>query len=205
MSLSPPVSIAGEGILDVAVLGKLVLECGGAIVKPFAAGGKGPLIRGLTGFNHAAQHGLWISVIDLDASTECAAAYARSILPRPSRMMCFRVAVREIESWLLADRQNIAEFLSVSLNRVPERPEELLDPKATLFDIARRSRDHSIRSGIPPAPNMTARAGPRYVPLMSNFVADRWDHVAAASRSDSLRRAVVRLEQLIDDAREAGS
>jgi hypothetical protein len=31
-------------------------------------------------------------------------------LPQPAQLMCFRVAVRELESWLLADAEALAAF-----------------------------------------------------------------------------------------------
>lgn len=54
--------------------------------------------------------------------------------------MCFRIAVREVEAWLLADAEQAAGFLAVPLARIPAEPETLPDPKATLIALAGRSR-----------------------------------------------------------------
>jgi hypothetical protein len=48
-----------------------------------------------------------------------------------------RVAVREVESWVLADRRRIANFLSAPLNSIPMDPEQLDDPKMALLTLAR--------------------------------------------------------------------
>ncbi|WP_158550023.1 DUF4276 family protein [Runella aurantiaca] len=45
------------------------------------------------------------------------------------------VAVREVEAWLLADRQNMADFLEVDYEL--EFPEKLSDPKNEMLELAR--------------------------------------------------------------------
>lgn len=49
----------------------------------------------------------------------------------PPRLL-FRIAVREVEAWLLADREGIAEFLHIAVSKVPHAPEAEDDPKRTL-------------------------------------------------------------------------
>ncbi len=61
-------------------------------------------------------------------------------MPDPAPYMCFRVAVREVEAWLLADREQIARFLSIARSRVPQSPETLDNPKQRLVELARHSR-----------------------------------------------------------------
>jgi hypothetical protein len=95
--------------------------------------------------------------------------------------MAFRVAVHEVEAWLLADRANLARFLSVSRDILPRTVDEIRDPKATLVQIARRSRSRTIREGVPPRASSGRAIGPLYVTELSRFVQNRWDIDAAAS------------------------
>src|ERR1035441_9429449 len=61
-------------------------------------------------------------------------------LPAPSRLMRLRVAVRELESWLLADSERIAKFLGVAVAEIPADPDSVPDPKRLMVQLARSSR-----------------------------------------------------------------
>ena len=50
-------------------------------------------------------------------------------MPDPSALMCFRIAVRELEAWLLADWDTLAEYLMVSRDLFTVRPKDLENPK----------------------------------------------------------------------------
>jgi hypothetical protein len=50
--------------------------------------------------------------------------------------MC-RFAVNELESWLLADREGLANFLGIAVSRMPICPEREEFPKKTLVNISR--------------------------------------------------------------------
>jgi hypothetical protein len=104
--------------------------------------------------------------------------------------------VREVESWLLADRRGIAAFLGVSEALVPREPEALLDPKETLVNLARRSRRSKIRELMLPPQGSSHPIGPGYSLALEEFARGRWDVAAAAERADSLRRCLVRLGEL---------
>ena len=52
--------------------------------------------------------------------------------------LILRVAVREVEAWLLADAGNLAKFLGIDEARIPAIPEEIRDPKAMLVELARQ-------------------------------------------------------------------
>ncbi|HEY7320113.1 MAG TPA: hypothetical protein VIE89_21300, partial [Candidatus Binatia bacterium] len=57
-------------------------------------------------------------------------------VPERAQNMCFRVAVREVEAWLLADRERISRFLSVPLSRIPTNPEGERDAKEVMVSLA---------------------------------------------------------------------
>jgi hypothetical protein len=101
----------------------------------------------------------------------------------------FRVAVREVESWLLADREGFAQFLGISTVLVPAEPDQVDDPKQTLINLARRSRRSVPRQSIVPRPGSTATQGPDYNGCLGDFVRDHWNSNSAKDRSPSLNRA----------------
>jgi hypothetical protein len=114
--------------------------------------------------------------------------------------MCFRVAVREVESWLLADKHRFSAFFSLPLAAVPDDPDALLDPKAALLTAIARSRRNSIRADMLPRHSSGRRVGPAYVSRLIEFTSDRergWRPDVAAERSESLARCLSRLDALI--------
>lgn len=112
----------------------------------------------------------------------------------PDQLM-FRVAVRQIESWLLADREGLASFLTVSVQRLPGNPDDLTDAKRFLLQLASRA-PRQIRDELVADPDATAAQGLGYNALLSSFVRSRWNPSRAARRSDSLARARSRLTEL---------
>jgi len=113
--------------------------------------------------------------------------------------MYFRVAVRAVESWLLADAERLATFLGVPATSIPPDPDAESDPKRTLIGLAQRSRRSAIREDIVPRRGSGSRVGPGYAGRLIEFVLtaeDRWRPSAAVQRSDSLRRCVEALRAL---------
>jgi hypothetical protein len=134
-------------------------------------------------------------LVDLDDDFDCAPALRDEWLRDMNHRLCFRVAVREIETWLLADRINLARFLSVTADLIPIDPEKLTDPKATLVRAATRSRRRSIREDIPPRQSGGRPEGPAYTSQLQEFVRDHWDVEQAMTQSISLSRCVERIRQ----------
>ena len=113
-------------------------------------------------------------------------------VPKHNNLL-FRVAVREIEAWLLADSKGLAGYLAVKPGLVPKNPEALPDPKRNLVELARKSRRKQIREDIVPRIGSTAQIGPGYNACLSEFVQSVWDVESAANRAASLRRTLDRL------------
>lgn len=112
-----------------------------------------------------------------------------------SRFLCFRVAVREIESWLMADRTNFAAYLGVSEAKVPREIEKDNDPKARLFSIAKTARRDIREEIVRRSPTGLAQAL-GYNDVLSTYVDSNWNMDAAAQQSSSLRKAIDGLSRL---------
>lgn len=191
-----PIDLAVEDELSDAVLRRLIAE----VRQDFAIGathrknGFGYLKRTIPGWNKAAKGRPIMVLTDLDQH-KCPTAMLNDWLPdgrHPN--LLFRVAVREVEAWLLADRKGLAGFLRCSLGALPEDPESLADPKAALIDAAMRSRIRELRDDIVPRRGSTAKIGRGYNPALTLFVRELWDVAEAAGRAPSLARTIARLE-----------
>jgi len=114
------VRIAVEGNLDEAVAERLITLCGGQPGKVSPKQGRPYVLEHIGGYNEGARHGgTWFALVDLDLKPDCAPELVAEALPEPADGMCFRVAVREIEAWLLADRAGFAKWAGVSAGRIP--------------------------------------------------------------------------------------
>jgi hypothetical protein len=192
----PAVNYAVEGEIDAFVARRLLREAGLPPGEEHIARGKSGLDRRLPGFNQAARHSPWLVIRDLDRDASCAPSLLALLLPRPSPGLVLRIAVPEVESWLLADRQRIAGFLGVPVAAIPDDPDGLASPKETVIALARRSRRRQIAQGLVPDPRAGRRVGPLYAALTCGFVERTWSPADAAGGSGSLRRALLSLARL---------
>jgi len=195
---------AVEGPTDEAVVRRLVHYVGGAVLGPvYGKQGKPTLLKALPGYNNAARyHTSWFVLVDLDQDADCAPPVLDQWLSDPAPGMCFRIAVRAMEAWLLADRERIARFLSVPVSHIPDDPEGLADPKRAIVDLAVRSRRRAIREDMVPRPGSGRSVGPAYTSNIIEFIHTSWRPEVAMTRADSLQRSVVRLKQAIDELSE---
>jgi len=152
-----------EGLTDEIVLRRVVESCGAALGSVYGKNGKDSLRRQLHHYNQAANFLPWIVLIDLDQDADCAPAARAIWLTAPAPKMHFRIAVRAVENWLLADRETLAAFLSISEAHIPAEPESLNNPKATLVNLARRSRRRILREEMTPRPGSGRSVGPVYI------------------------------------------
>ncbi len=188
--------IAVEGISDEGAVRSILREFGLTVSLVQGKGGKSALLKKLPSYNQAAKFMPWFVLVDLDRVDGCVVASAREWLPVPADLMVFRVAVAELESWLLADRDAIADFLGVSVSRIPRNPDSLPDPKQEIINLARKSRRRDIREGLVPRPNSGTSVGPTYASDIREFGLRLWRPKVAADESPSLARCLQRVEQL---------
>jgi len=192
----PSVAIAVEGPSDAAVARRLLRDAGLEATVIYGQNGKGDLDRHLNGYNNAARYASWFVLRDLDHDADCAPDLVADLLPTPSRKMCFRVAVRATEAWLLADADAIADFLAVSRSLISADPESLADPKRYLVDISRKSRRREVRADMVPAAGTTAKQGPGYTGRIIEFSDSYWRPQIAKKKAASLAGCMARLRKI---------
>ena len=195
--MSPiPVNLAVEDQLSEAVLRRILsyLDRGFAVGTAYNRGGFGYLKRTVCGWNRAAAGIPFVLLTDLNSRYKCPPALIQDWLREPLHPnLILRVAVREVEAWLLSDPTNLSHFLGVSSAGFPEAVEQLSDPKAALIALATKSRKRVIRESIVPKPGSTARQGRDYNGCLVQFVERTWDIAASSDSCSSLRRTVERL------------
>ena len=106
-----------------------------------------------------------------------------------------RVAVREVESWLLADAEAFANLLKIKFTKIPSAPDTLDDPKRTLLELAKKA-PRAIREELIKAPGAVAAQGLGYNAVLGQFVRENWSAERAALRSPSLASARKRIVEL---------
>jgi hypothetical protein len=187
-----------EGDLDETVAMAVVTHAGGTVTHVFPKRGFGYIRKLLPDVNDAAKGQPILAMVDLmDTGFDCPVAARDAWLPNPEPRMLFRLVVREIESWLMADRTGLARFLGVEKDQVPRRPEEEEDPKRSLIRLAKKSPRSRLRRRLVPERSSTATEGPLYTPTLRRFVRDQWSIQRATPNAESLARCVRALERLI--------
>jgi hypothetical protein len=183
------VQLVVEGPSDIPVATKLVEDAGLEVATVLDMRGCEALDESLSGFNQAAKLSPWVVIRDLDLEASCAPEFLRRRSFRPSTWMSFRIAVRELESWLLADAEALAEFLFIAKTAVPSDPDLEQDPKRALVNLARQSTKKLIREGMTPKPGRAGMVGPLYQSMVIDFSVNHWSLSRAVRRSPSLRQA----------------
>ncbi|MCL5045778.1 MAG: DUF4276 family protein [Actinobacteria bacterium] len=204
MTCTIPVYAAVEGLVDEAVIRRIVESAGANLSRVHGKTGKQGLLKNMRGYDNAARLAPWIVIVDLDNDGECAPALLHRLVregrvPDPSHL-CVRVAVREVEAWLLADHEGLARFLSVAPSLMPVDPDSVGDPKRVMVDLARRSRKRAIREDMVPRPGSGRAQGRAYTSRLIEFVGtpgSGWRPDVGARRSDSLRRCIDAVRELV--------
>lgn len=195
--MSPiPINLAVEDALSEAVLRKVLGHStrGYAVGSAYGQRGISYLRKMIRPFNNAAKGTPFLVLVDLD-QVECAPALVAEWLTDSQHPnLLFRVAVREVESWVLADTAGFATFLGISKRLVPSDTDGLVDPKQFLIRLAKSSPRRDLKRDIVPPPASTRTIGPNYNGRLVRFVNSSWDCSAARSHSPSLDRLVRSLE-----------
>lgn len=113
----------------------------------------------------------------------------------PPDNFVMRVAVREVEAWLLADHEAMRALLGLR-GRLPSEPDGLPDPKATLLHLAARYASRDVRADLVQQNGAMASQGIGYNARLVHLVQTHWQPARASECSPSLRRARLRLQEL---------
>lgn len=191
------VILAVEDILSEAISIKILNHFDIDIITILRGDGKGYLQRRAPELNRSAI-GIDIFLLtDLDSPKDCPLNLIGSWVKGPiNPRFLFRVAVMEVESWLLADRASVARFLSIPVNRIPHNTDSILKPKEFLVSLARKSKKTRLRDELIPNPGASIPVGSGYNSRLREFIREQWNIQSAASISPSLRRTLDRLSQV---------
>jgi hypothetical protein len=195
------VYLATEDALSEAVLRKIIAKFGRSVKagQCFRKEGFGYLEKSISAFNHASEHIPFFVLRDLDDAScppELIGSWLGPLNRHPNLLI--HIAVRQVESWMLAHREAFADHFSVPKDTLPRSPDELDDAKRFLIELIRRkSKRRSLRDDIAPSLNSTAKQGRNYNAPLCSFANDIWDPQRAMSNSPSLSRAVRQIEKFV--------
>jgi hypothetical protein len=186
-----------EGVLDEAMAARLIEAAGHTHGFCYGKKGSAYIKAKIAKYNQSATSIRYLVLVDfMDTRLPCPGHVSRIWIPNRKPNLIFRVVVREIESWVMADSKNFAEFLHIAQSKVPQNPEQLSDPKQTLINLARSSRRKQIRESLVPETNSTAKIGKLYNSEISQFIANQWDLTKALRNAPSLEKCYQRLQAI---------
>ncbi|WP_156000803.1 hypothetical protein [Thioalkalivibrio sp. ALJT] len=191
---------ATEDALSSAVAGRLVKDFGGdrfVVTELANTGGSGWLKKRFPEFIGLSNRCPVLVLTDLDRKP-CAPAFAREWFRgviQPDGLV-FRIVVREIEAWVMADRRGFSEFSGVPESMVPRHTEGLDDPKQAMLNLIFRYSPGWMKREIVVDHGSGPKQGLGYNALMCRFVREGWNPQAAAMESQSLERTRQRISEL---------
>lgn len=109
--------------------------------------------------------------------------------------LIFRIAEKEIESWIMADRDAFSEFIGIHRDNFVRNPDSLEDPKQHLLNVIRKKGRKKWQKEMLPQ-GKTAAIGPKYNEKLCEFVDQHWDPARAAERSPSLLKAIQAFQRI---------
>ena len=159
------------------------------VVACYGRRGREYLRKMMNAFNSASRNFPHLVLTDLD-SVDCPMMLINEWLPYPKNSkLIFRIAVREVEAWVMADRRAFADFLGIKVHLVPEQLDQVEDPKKLLFELTRKSRNRELKESILPLSGGISKVGPDYNGQLGFFVKEFWRVNLAIGHSLSLERA----------------
>ena len=194
-------AVVAEDKLTQAVLHKCIAEYlpSFQICRSEVKNGRGNVQRELAAYAKLANTIPVLVGVDLD-SDECAPLLLAqwNAFQLLSSTFLLRIAVREIEAWVLADRKRIVQFVGGESDDISKAPDSLDDPKRYFLDFARRVATEDLKRDLIPQnyDKKYPRIGPAYNIQMCDFVERRWRPHVAIKRSGSLARAIRQISEL---------
>lgn len=192
-----PVALATEDILSEAIGLRLLAELPTPVTPNLllCKGGFGYLRSGMNKWRQLAQHQTVLILTDLD-QVACPVELKAQWLgkkPLPANLM-FRIAVREIESWVLADHEAMRKLIGKK-GTLPPEPDTLPDPKQHLLKLAKLAA-RPVRQDLVKEAGAVASQGIGYNQRLTAWISSDWSPERASQRSPSLQRTRIRLHEL---------
>lgn len=159
--------------------------------------GIGYIRQRLSKLNQAARGMRIVVIADRDRPSNCPINMIRQWLGSERHPnLLIRLAEMEIEAWIMADGEQLSQFLGVSYARIPRSFDDIPDPKRELVRLAGFSRRRTVREGMCPASRSSAVVGPEYNSELERFVITNWRPEVASQSSPSLARAIEKIRAL---------
>lgn len=194
-----PIYLAVEDDLSEWVLRRILSDrpVDYAVGPVFKRGGFGYLKKKAPALNKLATSCPVLLLTDLD-DQPCPAGLLEEWLDQPrQRDFLLRVAVREVEAWLIASEEELGRFFGIRRRLSMEDPEMLGDPKAELLKVASSSPRRQVREAIVRrSRNGNLLQGPAYNSTLADFVMNHWNVEASQTRSRSLAKVLDALSGL---------
>jgi hypothetical protein len=120
-----------------------------------------------------------------------------------NKQYLFRIAYREAESWLMADRRGFSKWLGVKIDLIPES--QIIDKRKNIFELEFPYKPslYMMREIVPRSskkemienlsPKEGARKGPAYNSSIIPFIKNIWDIENASNNSYSLKKTIERI------------
>lgn len=161
--------------------------------------GFGSIKNNINSFNRASAKATYLVLVDLDKE-KCPSKIIRDWLTDSKNdNLLFRIAVKEVESWIVGDVKNFAKFLHLRESKLKTNVDTIKDPKKYIFNLVKESRIRQL-SGICPEGN--GRIGNDYNEKLVKFVNNAWNPRYAMKNSLSLKRTIDRLRVYSPDYSE---
>lgn len=146
-----------------------------------------------------------VSVFDTDG--DCVIELLRKYMSAESNIdyAAINFAIDEAEAWLMADREGMAEYFKISVDKIPDKKVAdteiscVIPYKTSLFilqEIAPLSRDLYIRDML--AVDKLGKKPATYNSVWGKYIDEIWDIEAACVNSVSLTRAVERIKRMLN-------
>ncbi len=192
-----PIAIATEDELSEAIALRLIAEVQTPhdVKHKLRKGGFGYLRSKMDSWRQMAQHQIVVVLTDLDRAN-CLVEFRDQWLGvgAPQNLL-LRIAVREVESWVLADHLAMRALIGTK-GVLPVAPDELLDPKQSLLRLA-KGAPRQVRDDLLKSIDGNLAQGLGYNARLTEWINSEWSPQRAAERSPSLARARLRLNEAI--------
>jgi len=187
-------NVAFEDVLSEFIISRLLESFNNkfSICNSYNGRGFGYLKTSINGFNQASATIPFLVLTDLDQNS-CPVNLVNDWLNSEKHPnLIFRVAVKEVEAWILGDSVGFSRFSRTPIKEIPNNPEQVADPKETIISLVSRYGTKSLKEDI--VPSGMASIGRNYNMRLMEFVLYHWDIDRAKNNCESLRRMLLHLE-----------